>query len=51
MNTNQVGWFILQSSNPKFPDAVAYRCTACGIEYLFGMSSSNHVPTVVESGK
>jgi hypothetical protein len=36
MNTNQTGWFILQSSNPKFPDAVAYRCTACGIEYLFG---------------
>jgi hypothetical protein len=32
----QTGWFISVSSNPKFPDAVAYRCTACGIEYLFG---------------
>lgn len=36
MNTNQVGWFILESSNTKIPASVAYRCTTCGISYLFG---------------
>jgi len=34
--SNMTGWFIVASSNPKIPDSVAYRCTDCGIDYLFG---------------
>jgi hypothetical protein len=38
------GWFISVSSNPKFPASLAYRCTACGIDYLFGDEKESKEP-------
>jgi hypothetical protein len=34
----QTGWYVLVSQNPKIRPSLAYRCTACGVGYVFGDS-------------